>query len=187
MDPRRAQLARLLQRRRRRFRLLVVCLVTAGACGVVAGFLGPRILIGDTSMVRAGKPAVGRPAAPATLEPSSAIPLGLSDRLSLDPREEQANTIRWHTMDADQRRDLLDRYWQLADLDQADQQRLFNRYQRFRNLPEARRMFLRERAKQLKAFRDTLSPQDQAVLESMTDEARARRLMALWQARYGTW
>jgi len=187
MNPRRAQLARLLQRRRRRFRLLVVCLVTAGVCGAVAGFLGPRILIGGTSMLHAERPATGQSTTLAKFEPSPAIPLGLSDRLGLDPREEQANTIRWQNMDAGQRRILLHRYWQLADLDQEQQQRLFDRYQRFRNLPEARRRFLRQRAQKLKAFLDTLSPQDQAVLESMTDEARARRLVALWQARYGTW
>ena len=49
MDARRKQLVRLLNRRRRRIRLMLVCLATALACGLVAGIVGPQILIGGVS------------------------------------------------------------------------------------------------------------------------------------------
>lgn len=184
MDPRRAQLARLLQRRRRRVRLLLVCVVTAVACGTVAGLAGPRILIGGTGAGAARHtPATD---ARAAAEPA-ATPLDLPARLALDPRETQANAIRWQKMTGAQRRRLLDRYWNLAGLDAGERETLLERYQDFRNLPEERRAFLRTRAAKLKAFVASLSPQDQAVLEGMDDEARARRLLNLWQARYGAW
>jgi len=184
MDPRRAQLARLLRRRRWRFRLLLVCLATAVTCGAVAGFAGPRILIGGTPAGRVDQP-VG-PERQASAQPA-ATPLDLPARLALDPREEQANAIRWQKMSDGCRRQLLDRYWALADLDPDQRDRLLQRYDGFRDLPEERRTFLRQRAVKLKAFVATLSPQDQAVLEGMSDEARARWLLELWQARYGPW
>jgi hypothetical protein len=184
MDPRRAQLARLLDRRRRRVRLLLVCVVTAVACGTLAGLLGPRILIGGTGSrgtVQALPAEADAPARPA------ATPLDLPGRLALDPREVQANAIRWQKMTEAERRRLLDRYWDLARLDPDQREALLERYVAFRTLPETRRAFLRERAAELKRFVATLSPQDQAVLEGMSDEARARRLLDLWQARYGPW
>jgi len=184
MDPRRAQLARLLQRRRRRTRLLLVCVVTAVACGTVAGLVGPRILIGGTGAARVSQVAATETEVSA---PGAATPLDLPSRLALDPREAQANAIRWQTMSQDERRRLLDRYWNLAGLEAGQRQALLERYGAFRELPEERRAFLRERAAKLKAFVATLSPQDQAVLEGMSDEARARRLLDLWQARYGAW
>lgn len=184
MDPHREQLARLLRRRRRRLRLLLVCLVTAVACGAVAGFAGPRILIGGTADGSADQPAEAK--APDSPQPI-ATPLDLSARLALDPREEQANTIRWQKMSEPHRRRYLGRYWELASLGPDQRRTLLERYEHFRTLPEARRKFLRERAVKLKAFIATLSPQDQAVLEGMDDEARARRLLDLWQARYGLW
>ncbi len=184
MDSRRAQLARMLQRRRRRFRLLMVCVATAVTCGTVAGLLGPRILIGGTGAIRPAR----TPAA--ETEPQArppATPLDLPSRLALDPREVQANAIRWQKMSQAERRRLLDRYWDLAGLDAQQRESLLQRYEAFRDLPQARRAFLRERAAKLKAFVETLSPQDQAVLDGMSDEARARRLLELWQARYGPW
>jgi len=119
--------------------------------------------------------------------PLPSRPLNLQDRLALDPREEQANAIRWQKMSDGQRRQLLDRYWALANLDTDQRDRLLHRYEDFRNLPEERRTFLRRRARKLETFVASLSPQDQAVLEGMSDEARARRLLELWQARYGPW
>jgi hypothetical protein len=184
MDPRRAQLARLLQRRRRRNRLLLVCVVTAVACGTVAGLVGPRILIGGTGAGGARRsPAADAQAAAET----AATPLDLPVRLALDPRETQANAIRWQKMSDARRRRFLDRYWDLAGLDAERREALLARYEDFRNLPEERRAFLRDRAAKLKEFVASLSPQDQAVLEGMDDEARARRLLDLWQARYGPW
>ena len=184
MDPRRAQLARMLQRRRRRFRLLMVCLATAVTCGTVAGFLGPRILIGGTGAMRPVGQAASETSADAR---SPATPLDLPSRLALDPREAQANAIRWQKMSQAERRRLLDRYWNLAGLDAEQRESLLERYEAFRDLPQERRAFLRDRAARLKAFVATLSPQDQAVLDGMSDEARARRLLELWEARYGTW
>ncbi|MFO8014965.1 MAG: DUF3106 domain-containing protein [Phycisphaerae bacterium] len=183
MDPRRAQLARLLRRRRRRVRLLLVCVVTAVACGTVAGLVGPRILIGGTGVGVAAVPSADAPVA----ADAAATPLDLPARLALDPRETQANAIRWQKMSGPRRRRLLDRYWDLAGLDAGEREALIDRYAAFRNLPEARRAFLRDRAAKLKAFVASLSPQDQAVLEGMDDEARARRLLDLWKARYGPW
>ena len=184
MDPRRVQLALLLRRRRRRLRLLLVCLATAVACGAVAGLAGPRILIGGTAHGRIDRPAATD--AEVSAQPA-ATPLDLPARLALDPREEQANAIRWQKMSDPQRRRLLDRYWDLATLDPDQRDTLLERYEDFRNLPEQRRAFLRQRAVKLKAFVASLSPQDQAVLEGMSDETRARRLLELWQARYGPW
>ena len=184
MDPRRVQLALLLQRRRRRFRLLLVCVVTAATCGTLAGLVGPRILIGGTAAGR-----VAQSTAPETqvTAPTAATPLDLASRLVLDPREAQANAIRWQKMSDPDRRHLLDRYWNLAGLDPEQREAMLEEYGAFRELPEQRRAFLRERAAKLKAFVASLSPQDQAVLEGMPDEARARRLLDLWQARYGPW
>ncbi|HUU11171.1 MAG TPA: DUF3106 domain-containing protein [Phycisphaerae bacterium] len=187
MDPRREQLMRLLNRRRRRVRLMLVCLAMALACGVAAGFAGPRILIGGISHTWPG-PAAPPKDAPRQARPAEvAGPLDLSDRLGLDPRETQANTIRWSSLPEDHRRAVLDRFWRLAEMDTHEQDRLFQRYAEFRQLPEKRRDFLRTRAQKLKTFMNTLSPQDQAVLAGMGDDERARRLLELWQARYGTW
>ena len=182
----REQLARLL-RRRRRSRLLLLCLVVAVACGAVAEFVRPKILIGG--MLAAGKVArAGRPVAAARTDATPpATPLDLDTRLGLDPREEHANALRWQDMSAGDRRALLDRYWHLAGTDAERRTALFNQYKQFRQLPPERRMYLRDRARKLKAFMATLSPQDQAVLEGMTDEARARRLLELWRASYGEW
>jgi len=82
---------------------------------------------------------------------------------------------------------LLDRYWRLAEKDPAAQERIFQRYDAFRDLSEKRQEFLRARALKLKEFMKTLGPQDQAVLLSMAEPERAQRLLDLWQARYGTW
>jgi hypothetical protein len=184
MDPRRAQLARLFERRRRRNRLLLVCLVTAVACGTVAGLAGPQILVGGTARVHAGRAAAHGPA----VEPEAAAsPLDLAGRVALDPREAQANAIRWQAMPAADRRALLDRYWSLAGLDAGQVDRLVDQYGEFRELSEGRRAYLRQRAQKLKEFMAGLGPQDQAVLEGMSDEDRARRLLELWQARYGQW
>jgi len=186
MDPPRAQLVRLLQRRRRRIRLLMVCVVTAVTCGAVAGVLEPRILIGGTAGGPLDRSAAMETPATVSTEPAP-TPLDLEARLALDPREEQANALRWQEMSDRKHRRLLDRYWDLAALESDQRDALLEQYERFRKLPEARRRFLRERARKLKAFVASLSPQDQAVLEGMNDEARARRLLALWHARYGPW
>ena len=188
MDPRREQLVQLLTRRRRRVRLMLVCLATALTCGLVAGVAGPQILIGgvsytgpETSLTAKHAPRGGR-----TVQ-AAAGPLDLSERLGLDPREARANAIRWTSLAEDRRRAVLDRYWQLAELDPAERERAFERYAAFRELPEKRQEFLRTRAQKLKAFVQDLSSQDQAVLAGMSDEERARSLLRLWQARYGTW
>jgi len=186
MDDPRIQFARHVARRRR-VRLLLVCGVTAAACGMMAGILGPRILIGGTAPVRSASPAPAEPPPAATAAESAATPLDLAVQLSLDPRERQANAIRWQAMEPQARRDLLDRYWALAGMAPERRARLLQKYEAFRSLPEPRRRFLRDRARALREFVASLSPQDQAVLEGMSDEARARRVLELWQARYGQW
>jgi hypothetical protein len=184
MDPRREHLARLVERRHRRVRLLLACLVTAGACGFVAGLAAPQILVGSVAGLAA-------PAQQAAAEPCERLPgpmpLALSDGVQLDPREAQANAIRWTELAETDKRAALDRYWRLAEMDEAERQTLFDRYGDFRSLPEVRQAFLRDRARQLREFMNTLSPQDQAVLEGMNDTERAKRLLELWKARYGTW
>ena len=185
MDPRREQLVRLLNRRRRRIRLMLVCLALALACGLVAGIVGPQILIGGVSYDAAGSAASKNRSRERTGQ--AAGPLALSDRLELDPRETQANTICWQALPDDRRRATLDQYWRLAEMRAEERESVFERYAAFRRLPEKRQEFCRTRARKLKAFMGTLSPQDRAVLAGMSDEGRARRLLELWQARYGTW
>jgi len=194
VESRRAQLARLLARRRRRARLLLVCVATAVACGSLAGVVGPKVLIGGTG---AAPPEAELVLPEVTLAPRGGesasteatggpLPLDLAECLGLDPRQEQANAVRWHALSPERRRALLDLYWRLAEMDEAQRRELLERYSRFRDLPEGRRRALRERARRLRAFLETLSPQDQAVLESLDPQARARRILRLWQARYGT-
>jgi len=188
MDLPREHVARLLRRRRRRSRLLLVCVTVALACGTVAGFLGPKILIGGTAATADDTPLAVPAAAPQANGQTVGTPLDLDTRLGLDPREEHANALRWQDMPAGQRRAMLDRYWRLAGADEAQREVLFEKYDQFRELPAERRAYLRERARKLKAFMKTLSPQDQAVLEGMSDEAaRAGRLLELWRATYGQW
>ena len=93
MDVRREQLVRLLRRRRRRVRLLLVCLTTALGCGLVAGIVGPEILIGGVSYD--GAPSAAAKSKPGREATRTVGPMDLSDRLGLDPRETQANAIRW--------------------------------------------------------------------------------------------
>ena len=192
MDRRREQLVRLLERRRRRLRLLLFCAATALACGFVALVAGPQMLIGG--MPAAAVPAAAVPASAAadaartgrsSAPPPS--PLALSDRLRLDPRETQANAIRWAGMTEAERRALLARYWHLASMTPDDLDRLLDQYAAFRDLPEGRQESLRAQARKLHQFIQSLSPQDQAVLESMNDWDRAQRLLQLWQARHETW
>jgi hypothetical protein len=186
VDARREQLIEMLNRRRRRLRLLLVCLATALGCGLVAGIVGPQILIGGVADL--GPAADIAATVPVTATAAKAPPvLLLSEQLKLDPRESQANTLRWAGLSEADRRALLDKYWRLADMDAAERQRIVHQYARFRELPEKRQGFLKTRALELKQFVGTLSPQDQAVLESMSDAQRAERLLQLWQARYGKW
>ncbi len=185
MDPRREQLVRLLNRRRRRIRLMLMCLATALACGLVAGITGPQILIGGVPYDVAGSRASKSKSRDRSGQ--AAGHLELSDRLGLDPRQTQANTIRWQSLPDDGRRALLDQYWRLAEMRAEQRESVFERYAAFRHLPEKHQEFCRTRARKLKVFMSTLSPQDRAVLAGISDEDRARRLLELWQARYGTW
>ncbi|HUU32342.1 MAG TPA: DUF3106 domain-containing protein [Phycisphaerae bacterium] len=184
MDARRDYLVRLLQRRRRRIRLLLACLATALACGAVTGLVVPQVLTG--SIAGTHQPADGS-TLPFSASPISVEPLDLSERLQLDPRQIQANTMRWAAMPEAEREQCLDRYWRLAQSDPAEQDRLFQEYSAFRQLPPDEQETLRRRAKKLQAFINTLSPQDQALLESMSDGERAKHLLQLWQTRYGSW
>jgi hypothetical protein len=187
VESHRIQLVQRRERRRRRVRLLLFCAATAVACGFVAVVAGPTMLIG-------GMPAATIPAGPpadtlrAGRQPGAAAsPLGLSERLRLDPRETQANAIRWARMTEAERRTLLSRYWQLASMGPEDLDRILQQYAAFRELPESRQESLRAQARRLRQFMQSLSPQDQAILESMNDRDRAERFLELWQARHKSW
>jgi hypothetical protein len=165
---------------------MLVCLTTALACGLAAGIAGPQILIGSVAGVPASAGA-GQDAARLAAASKSAESLALAGQLRLDPREVQANAIRWANLSEAERRAYLDRYWRLAEMEPSAREYLVKQYVQFRELPEKRQEFLKTRALRLKEFVSTLSAQDQAVLESMSDAQRAERLLQLWQARYGKW
>ena len=194
MDPRREQLLRRLNRRRK-IRLMLVCLAAAMVCGVVAGMAAPRILVGSVAttaptaaVVDAAKaPAAGIETASPSSRPRPSNLLPLAERLGLDPREMQANAIRWSALSESERRTLLDRYWRLAELSPADQQQIFEQYAALRDLPEEQQELLRAKARKLQEFMKTLSPQDLAVLEGMSETDRAARLLELWQTRHKAW
>jgi hypothetical protein len=172
-----AQFAAVTARRRWVF---LACLATALVGGIAAGVVAPRILVGGTS----------HPAAPtadeAFLAARAAVgPLGLSDRLHMDPQEIAASQRRWAAMTPAQRQTVLARYRQVVEMDPADRDLLLVKYAALRQLPPDRQADLRKRAAGLAEFRKTLSPQDVAVLESMTETQRASRLLELWQAHDG--
>jgi len=183
VDARREHLRAVL-RRRRRARLLALCVGTALVCGLVAGLVAPEILIGGVRLraAPAAKPAADEPG-----PDSASLLLPLSDRLELDPREAHANALRWATMSEAERRAYFERYWQLTECGAEERQQILDRYRGFRRLPKERREFLIDRARELEEFVASLSPQDQAMLQGMADRDRAERILELWRSRYGTW
>jgi hypothetical protein len=177
----REQLVRRLQRRRR-VRLMAVCVTTAVLGGAIASILAPDVLVGGMS--------AKAPADPAQSAAGGPMAKGLAetlDRIALDAGEARDNRMRWASFSKDEKRAYLDRYWELAELDSERRAELMERYEAFHALPPAERDALRERARRLREFLASLSPQDQAVLRGMDDEERARRVLELWTARYGTW
>jgi hypothetical protein len=182
VDARREQLVRMLHRRRR-MRLLAVCVGTAILCGAVAAILAPKVLIGDVRL-GGGEPAKLKQTkrGAKTLRPGAI--LDLDDRLDLDPRETRTNGMRWNALADAQRREFFERYWRLTALDPEEQERLIERYKEFRRLPAERQALLLRRARNLEEFLNRLSPQDKAVLASLSDEERAARLLEL-QGRSG--
>ena len=104
MDARREQLVRML-RRRRRVRLLAVCVGTAVLCGAVAATLAPKVLVGD---VRPGgdEPAKLRPGGRDAKTPQPGAVLDLDNRLELDPRETRNNSMQWNALGETERRDI---------------------------------------------------------------------------------
>lgn len=184
MNDRRAQLL-LLQRRRRRMRLMAICLGTSLVCGVVAGVLAPEVLVGGVSLHNA-KPEALNPASHESDATAGPVLLGLAERLNLDPREVRDNVLRWASISEEERRRFVAKYWQLTGMEPADRDRIIEQYQSFRKETEARRAFLRDRAKRVRDFIGRLSPQDQALLMSMGEEDRAKHLLELWR-RDGEW
>jgi len=182
VDARREQLVRMLHRRRR-MRLLAVCVGTAVLCGAVAATLAPKVLVGDVRL-GGGEPAKRKQTkrGAKTLQPGAV--LDLDNRLDLDPRETRNNSMRWNALAEPERRVFFERYWRLTALDPEEQDRLIERYKEFRTLPAERQALLRQRAKDLEEFLNRLSPQDKAVLASLSDEERAARLLEL-QSRNG--
>ncbi len=164
-------------------RLLAVCVGTALVCGLAAAMVAPEVLIGGETRVRAAPAAE---AAGAEAAPAPGL-LHLEDHVRLDPREVRFNNHRWTALPEKARRAYLERYWRLAELDEPERDALFQQYREFRDAPKATRDRLRRRAKALAAFVETLSPQDQAVLESLPPEERAAKLIELWQARRDAW
>lgn len=166
---------------------MLACLMTALVCGAVAGVVAPQLVIGGVPSVATTEDSARATTDKASTAKATAKPLDLSQRVTLDPREERANTAEWVRLTEAERRVFLDRYWRLSELSPAEQEKVFTRYATLRDLPDKRQEFLRTRAERLKTFVQSLSPQDQAVLESMSDHDRAKRLLELWQARYGAW
>jgi len=179
VNDRRAQLL-LLQRRRRRIRLMAVCLGTSLVCGIVAGVLAPEVLVGGVSLHNA-KPEALNPASHESDATAGPVLLGLAERLNLDPREVRDNVLRWASISEEERRRFVAKYWQLTGMEPADRDRIIEQYQSFRKETEARRAFLRDRAKRVRGFVGRLSPQDQALLMSMGEEDRAKHLLELWR------
>jgi hypothetical protein len=177
VDARREQLVRMLQRRRR-MRLLAVCVGTAVLCGAVAAILAPKVLVGGVPL-GGGEPAklkhTKRTAKP--LRPGAV--LDLDNRLDPDPRETRNNSIRWNALSEPQRQAFFKRYWRLMALDPAEREALLDRYKEFRRLPADRQTLLRQRARNIEEFIQRLSPQDRAVLASMSQQERAARLLEL--------
>jgi len=184
VNERRAQLL-LLRRRRRRMRQMAVCLGTSLVCGGGAGVLAPEVLVGGVSLHDA-KPEVINPASHESGAAAEPVLLGLSDRLNLDPREVRDNVLRWASTSEEEQRRFVAKYWQLMGMEPADRDRIIEQYQSFRKETEARRAFLRDRAKRVRDFIGRLSPQDQALLMSMGEEDCAKRLLELWR-RDGKW
>lgn len=164
---------------RRRGRWFTLCLGMAVACGILAGALGPKILVGGVP--RGAGPAVE----PVPTELTDGEPLGLAERLGLDPAEIVASETRWARLAQAEREVLIDRYRRLVQMDPADRDRLVERYAAIRQLSPQRQDQLRKRAAALAAFVQMLSPEDQALLESMNDYQRASRLLELWQVHDG--
>lgn len=181
MDARREQLVRMLHRRRR-MRLLAVCVGTAVLCGAVAAILAPKVLVGDVRLgIESAKlKQTKRGAKP--LQPAAV--LDLDNRLDLDPRETHTNGMRWNALAEPERQVFFERYWRLTALDPEEQDRLVERYKEFRTLPAERQALLLRRARDLEEFLNRLSPRDKAVLASLSDEERAARLLEL-QGRSG--
>jgi len=164
-------------------RLLAVCVGTAVLCGAVAAILAPKVLVGDVRL-GGGEPAKLKQTkrGAKTLRPGAV--LDLDNRLDPDPRETRNNGMRWNALPDAQRREFFERYWRLTALDPEEQDRLIERYKEFRRLPAERQALLLRRARDLEEFLNRLSPQDKAVLASLSDEARAARLLEL-QGRSG--
>jgi hypothetical protein len=168
---------------------MLVCLGTALVCGLLVGLAAPQGLVGSVSTHPAAVPATAS-GEPAARLPSNRLPnaaLLLTERLETDPRQMQADAIRWNSLSEPQRRAILDRYWRISEMNPADRDGLFDQYAAFRELPQDRQEFLRARAKKLKMFMNDLSAQDLAVLEGMSDVARAERLLELWELRHQRW
>ena len=164
---------------------MLVCLGTALVCGLLVGLAAPQVLVGSMSMHPAAVSGESAARLPSNRLPNAA--LSLTESLEPDPRQMQADAIRWNSLSEPQRRAILDRYWRLSEMNLADRDGLFEQYAAFRELPQDRQEFLRARAKKLKMFMNDLSAQDLAVLEGMSDVARAERLLELWELRHQRW
>jgi len=176
VDARREQLVRMLHRRRR-MRLLAVCVGTAVLCGAVAAILAPKVLVGDVPPGNESAKLTQTKQDAKTPRPGAV--LDLDNRLKPDPRETRNNGMRWNALAEPQRRVFFERYWRLTALTPEEQDRLIGRYKEFRTLPAERQALLRQRAKDLGEFLNRLSPQDKAVLAGLSDEERAARLLEL--------
>ena len=181
MDDRRQELLRLLHRRRR-VRLMAVCVAAALGCGAAAAILAPKVLVGG---VPQGGPPTGRTCDSDGKRPGQGVLVGLSDQLDLDPREVRHNALRWRMLTPAEREAFLERYWRLAGLDVQERDRLLARYEAFRSLPEDRQASLRRQALELHDFLADLSPQDQAMVAGTPEEQRAARLLELIERSRG--
>ena len=185
MDDRRSELRRLLHRRRR-VRLLAVCVGAAVVCGVVAAVLAPKVMVGGVAAPSgAGDRSADARRHDAAAPRAHTVLLGLSDRLGLDPREVRHNALRWQTLGPADREVFFQRYWRLGDLEPAEGDRLIAQYEALRRLPEDRQAQLRRQARDLRDFLANLSPQDQAVLAGAPEEERAAKILELLERSRG--
>ena len=158
MDGRREQLVRMLHRRRR-LRLLAVCVGTAVLCGALAAALAPTVLVGDVRP--GGEPVKLKPTKRGAKKLRPGAILDLHNRLDLDPRETRNNSMRWNALPEPERRAFFERYWRLTALDPEEQDRLIARYKEFRALPDERQALLRRRTGDLEEFLNRHQPAGQ--------------------------
>jgi hypothetical protein len=84
-----------------------------------------------------------------------------------------------------QRREMLDRYARLRQIDTAERAKLVGRYKELQKMSAADRQKLRRQSAALAAFEATLGRQDLAALDGMSPRQQAEYLVKLWRSSRG--